>query len=301
MARQPVEIAQPMPAASHPFRRAVLRGLAVLCPPLLTVLLLVWAVNTTKSYFLEPVMTWAREGIIWYVGDIRHDLPLESPNARTGKLDGRAYHALDKDVFIPEYVYELVQQRPGQPPPVTGEDFYRRYVDLTYLRPYIAIPFFLSLFVLLLYLVGKFMAAGLGTIFFAAVDRSVSRVPGVRSVYSSIKQVSDFILSEHTFTFSRVVACEYPSPGIWTVGFVTNESFEAVENAVHKPVFVVLLPYSPIPHTGCTIVVPKSKCIDLHMNFDQACQFIISCGVVVPPQRLPEAKTNETKSQPSDL
>ena len=48
----------------------------------------------------------------------------------------------------------------------------------------------------------------------------------------------------------------------------------------------VLLPYSPIPHTGCTAIVQKSKCIDLNITFDQACQFIVSCGVVVPPHEL---------------
>ncbi len=68
-------------AAARPFRRAVLRGLAVLCPPLLTVLFIVWAINTTKSYFLEPVTGWAREGIVWCIADVRQDLPL--PNRRT--------------------------------------------------------------------------------------------------------------------------------------------------------------------------------------------------------------------------
>ena len=58
---------------------------------------------------------------------------------------------------------------------------------------------------------------------------------------------------------------------------------------------VVLLPYSPIPHTGCTIIVRKSECIDLDITFDQACQFIISCGVVVPPHQLRHTKTEESK------
>jgi uncharacterized membrane protein len=288
---------QPLPAqaAAHPFRRAVVRGLAVLCPPLLTVLLLVWAVNTTRSYFLEPVTAWAREGIVWYMADVRQDLPLQSPTAKTAKVGDELYRRLDNGAFIPNAVYELVQQQPGQPPPTTGDEYYRRYVNLTYLRPYVAVPFFLSLFILLLYFLGKFMAAGIGRFFFSSLDRLVSRVPGVRSVYSSIKQVSDFILSEHTFKFSRIVAVEFPSEGIWSIGFVTNENYETVKNAAQEPVLVVLLPYSPIPHTGCTAVVRKSKVIDLDITFDQACQFIISCGVVVPPHELCNAKTDDSK------
>ena len=280
--------------AARPFRRAVLRGLAVLCPPLLTVLILVWVVNTTKSYFLEPVTGWARESILWCVTDVRYDLPLQS-TTKTAKVGDQVYRRLDGGTFIPESVYELVQRQPGQPPPATGEEFYRRYVDLTYLRPYLTVPFFLSVFILLLYFLGKFMAVGIGRFFWDSFDRLISRLPVVRSVYSSIKQVSDFILSEHTLKFSRIVAVEFPSEGIWSLGFVTNENFEAVKEAAQEPVLVVLLPYSPIPHTGCTAVVRKSKCIDLDITFDQACQFIISCGVVVPPQQLPRTETEGSK------
>jgi uncharacterized membrane protein len=281
--------------AARPFRRAVLRGLAVLCPPLLTVLIIVWAVSTTRSYFLEPVTGWAREAIVWYVVDIRSDLPLQTPTAKTAKVGEQLYRRIENGAFIPEAVYEVVQQRPGQPPPTTGEEYYRRYVDLTYLRPWVAIPFFLSLFILLLYFLGKFMAAGIGSFFVAVFDRSVSRVPGVRSVYSSVKQVSDFLFSEREMKYTRIVAVEFPSKGLWSIGFVTNESFEAVKDAAGEPVLVVLLPYSPIPHTGCTVIVQKSKCIDLNITFDQACQFIVSCGVVVPPHQLGQVETEESK------
>ena len=282
-------------AAARPFRRAMLRGLAVLCPPLLTVLFIVWAINTTKSYFLEPVTGWTREGIVWCIADVRQDLSPQSPGARPSGWTARATERLENGTYIPEPIYDIVQRQPGQPPPVTGEDYYSRYVDLTYLRPYLTVPFFLSLFILLLYFLGKFMAAGLGGFFWEHFDRLVSRLPVVRSVYSSIKQVSDFIFSEHEVKFTRTVAVEYPSKGIWTMGFVTNESFEEIEAATREPMLVVLLPYSPIPHTGCTIVVRRSACIDLNITFDQACQFIISCGVVVPHHRLPHVKIEESK------
>jgi len=116
--------------AAHPFRRAVLRGLAVLCPPLLTVLILVWVINTTKSYLLEPVTGWARESILWCVADVRYDLPVQ-PTTKTAKVGDQVYRRLDNGTFIPESVYELVQRQPGQPPPTTGDEYYRRYVDLT--------------------------------------------------------------------------------------------------------------------------------------------------------------------------
>ena len=169
----------------------------------------------------------------------------------------------------------------------TGEGFYRRYVDLTYLRPYYTVPFFLAVFILLLYFLGKFMAAGIGRFFTSVFERFVSRVPGVRAVYSSIKQVTDFLFSRQNVRFTRIVAVEFPRRGIWSMGFVTNEHFTAISDAAGEPIFTVLIPYSPIPHSGCTISVRRSECIELDVTFDQACQFIFSCGVVTPPEQLP--------------
>jgi uncharacterized membrane protein len=281
---------------THPFRGAVLRGLAVLCPPLLTVLIIVWAVNTTKSYFLEPVTSWAREGIMVAVADVRENLTLEDAKSRTASADGKVFRQIDSSAFIPLEVFEVVQKNPGVPQPYTAQDYYRRYIDLVYLRPYLAIPFFLAVFILLLYLLGKFMAVGMGRVFQDQFDRMLSSVPGVRSVYSSIKQVSDFLFSERELKYTRIVAVEFPSKGIWSLGFVTNENFKEIEEAAEEPVLVVLIPYSPIPHTGCTAVVRKSACIDLNITFDQACQFIISCGVVVPQERL-EPLNNGSRGQ----
>ena len=87
-------------------------------------------------------------------------------------------------------------------------------------------PFFLLIFTLLLYLLGKFMAAGIGRFFWNIFERGIiDRVPLVRNVYSGVKQVTDFMFNERDFEFTRVVAVEYPRKGIWSIGFVTSESF----------------------------------------------------------------------------
>ncbi len=278
---KPIGRAEP---PARPFRRALLRGLAVLCPPLLTLLILVWAINTTKSYFLEPVTEWAREGLVWALKDVRTDLQ-PSPETGAAEVDGRIYHEVPNGAFIPLWVYEKVRTTSGEPLPTTGEGYFRAYVDLTYLRPYYAIPFFLGVFILVLYSLGKFMAAGIGGFFGRLFEQMVLHLPGVRAVYSAVKQVSDFIFSERQIRVTRIVAVEYPRKGIWSMGFVTSESLPVLHEAAQEPVLAVLIPYSPLPVTGCTITVRKSECIDLNITFDQACQFIVSCGVVVPPPR----------------
>jgi uncharacterized membrane protein len=111
----------------------------------------------------------------------------------------------------------------------------------------------------------------------------------VRSVYSSVKQVSDFLFSQREVEYTRVVAVEYPRKGIWSLGMVTGESLLDIRSAADEPVLSVLIPTSPMPVTGYTINVRKSETIDLNITVDQAFQFVVSCGVVIPPQQLQEA------------
>lgn len=299
---EPVAPTQKSPSPARPFRRAVVRGLAVLCPPLLTVLIFVWAINTTKVYFLEPVTSWARDGLVWYLADVRDGQTLPDQNAASAKFNGRDYHRLHSGEYIPETVFLRVAERPGNPAPANADGYYRRYVDLTFLQPHIAIPFFLTIFVLLLYLLGKFMAVRIGEFFGNMFERLVGRLPGVRGVYSAVKQVSDFVFTTNEFQFTRIVAVEYPRKGIWSLGFVTSEGMAAVHCAAGEPVVTVLVPGSPMPVTGCTITVRKSECVDLNLTFDQACQFIVSCGVVIPASqqcRLPQNGGDANRREPS--
>jgi uncharacterized membrane protein len=277
----------------HAFRAAVFRGLGVLLPPLLTVLILIWVVNTVRTYVLQPVTQATREGLVWYLGDVdvqylRKD---EKPNPP------EAYHKLDNGSYLPDQIFQRVAIKDGIniTNAKSGEEIYRRYVELQYLKPYYAIPLFLALFILLLYLLGKFIAIGVGGYFANMIESGIRRLPVVRNVYSASKQISDFLFSEREFEFTRIVAVEHPRKGIWSVGFVTGEGLPDVRQAVGDPLVTVLIPYSPLPITGCTIIVRKSDCIDLDLTFDQACEYIVSCGVVgggEKPKRLPGDASN---------
>ena len=141
------------------------------------------------------------------------------------------------------------------------------------------------------------MAAGIGGIFTNLFERLLLRLPGVRAVYAAVKQVSDFFFSERDIQFTRIVAVEYPRKGVWSMGFVTSESLAAIRDAASEPVLAVLIPYSPLPVTGCTITVRKSECVDLNITFDQACQFIVSCGVVVPSLQVRRWQQKEERGE----
>jgi uncharacterized membrane protein len=280
----------------HPFRAAVLRGLGVLVPPLLTVVILVWVVNTTRQYVLEPVNTGAREAIVWLLsGEIREELPLVDATKRT-TVDGtgRPYYRLDDGTFVPLTVYDRVRRGLGDEPiPQTGKGVYQRYVELTYLRPYYAIPFFLAVFTLLVYLMGKLMAVGIGGFLGDGLERAIHRLPLIRSVYAAVKQVSDFFLQEKPSQFTRVVAVEYPRLGMWSIAFVTSDGLSAVRAAANEPVLGIFVPTSPMPMTGYALTVLRREIIDLNITVDQAIQFCVSCGLVIPPQDLPRLIAGE--------
>jgi len=280
----------PAPVKPHPFRRAVLRGLAIVLPPLLTIVIFVWVGNTVAVYVLEPLESAAQWSLMQaHHGDVRTDLPKVTPQGtavvRVGDHDV-VYRRLADGKFVPLSVYLKVLEAGVTPIPATTEELYRRYVEVTYLKRYIVIPVFLTLFVVLLYLLGKFLAAGVGKFFWNTVERGIHRLPLVRNVYSSVKQVTDFMLSERDIEYTRVVAVEYPRKGIWSLGLVTGESMLDIRCAANEPVLSVLIPTSPMPVTGFTVTVKKSETVDLNLTIDQAFQFIVSCGVVVPSQQM---------------
>jgi uncharacterized membrane protein len=123
-------------------------------------------------------------------------------------------------------------------------------------------------------------------VFWNLFERLILQLPLVKNVYSSVKQVTDLMFSDNDIQFNRVVAIEYPRKGAWSLGFVTGEGLADIRIAANEPVLNVMVPSSPMPLTGWTMIIPKSEVIDLDMTIDQACQFLISCGVVIPQQQL---------------
>ena len=271
--------------ASHPFRRAVLRGLGIAMPPLLTIVIFVWVFGTLNSYLLSPVESWLRQGlhVAASYDSIYEKLPEENPED---------YVALPGGQYVPISHYEEVRRSlAGKEMPTAASDFYEAYVETHYwiLRPYVIIPVFVLLIVLVMYLLGKFMAAGAGRFFYGFLEAMIRRLPLVRNVYSSVKQVTDFVFTESEIEYTRVVAIEYPRRGIWSFGLVTGESMLDIRGAANEPVLSVLMPTSPMPVTGFTVTIKKSEAVDLDITIDQAFQFIISCGVVVPQHQLQTA------------
>ncbi len=144
---------------------------------------------------------------------------------------------------------------------------------------------FLIVFLTLLYFFGRLFTFGLGRWFVRQFDATILRIPIVNKVYGGVKQVTDFAFSEREIEFNRVVAIQYPREGIWSLGFVTGNSMREIAEISGEPMLSVLMPTSPMPMTGFTVTVRRSEAIDLDLTVDEAIQFVVSCGVVVPLQQ----------------
>lgn len=300
----PAKLHSPRPPSKwYPVRRAILSGLGVLLPPLLTVVIFLWVGGTIKQYALEPVTAGSRYLLAWYwtshddrkLADPEVARQIERQPPEIVLPDRETYVRLSSGAYVPHVVRDVVGGGDPNSAVLAGSrwDIYSRYADLTWLLPRRIIPLFICLFVLFLYLLGKFWAAGIGRVGWNMLERGIHRLPLVRNVYDSVKQVTDFVFNQRELEYTRVVAVEYPRKGTWSLGFVTGESLLDIRSATGEPMLSLMIPSSPMSLTGYTITVAKSETIDLNLTIDQALQFVISCGVVVPAHQFHGRRAGE--------
>ena len=113
----------------------------------------------------------------------------------------------------------------------------------------------------------------------------LSRIPIVRSIYSSVKQVSDTLFSENGNAFRKALLVQWPREGVWTIGFLTGMPGGDVVNHLPGDYLSVYVPTTPNPTGGYFVMLKKSECIELKMSVDEALTYVISMGVVVPASK----------------
>ncbi len=114
-------------------------------------------------------------------------------------------------------------------------------------------------------------------------NRLFSNIPIVKSVYTSVKQVSDTLFSSSGQAFRHAVLVQYPRAGSWTIGFVTGKPSGEVAAQLNDDHLTLYVPTTPNPTSGFMLIVPRSDVIELQMSVDEALKYIISMGVVAPP------------------
>jgi uncharacterized membrane protein len=272
----------------RPFRAAVLRGLGGLIPPLMTVVVLLWALGIVRRYVWDPLERGATGLLTEAVARtvVREHSPRERADLQM--IDGAIYKRASDGRFVPEYIYATVAQEEGRVAveSYTSRKLCSRYVQLVFMRPYYVIPMFLALFLLGMYFLGKVLTRRVTQLAWLAVERLIRRVPLLRNVYSSIKQVTEFLLRRGKLLDARIVAVPYPRENMWTLGYVTGDGLQDITDAAGERMVSVLMDTSPVPFNGFTCVVPEREVIPLDLSMNQALQYVISCGVVAPRRAL---------------
>ena len=113
----------------------------------------------------------------------------------------------------------------------------------------------------------------------------LQRIPVVNSIYSSVKQISDTLFSSSGQAFRKALLVQWPSPGMWTIAFLTGTPGGDVVNHLQGDYVSVYVPTTPNPTGGYFVMVARKDVIELDMTVDAALKYIISMGVVSPEAR----------------
>ncbi len=132
-------------------------------------------------------------------------------------------------------------------------------------------------------LTGFFVANIFGQWWLRQWDTLMGRIPIVKSIYNSVKQVSDTLFSSSGNAFREAVLVQYPRQGSWTIAFVTGRPGGEVAQLLPGEFVSVYVPTTPNPTSGFFLMMPRSDVIELKMSVDEALKYVISMGVVAPP------------------
>lgn len=166
----------------------------------------------------------------------------------------------------------------------------------------IQIPGFQFVLVVLVVLLSGVLGANfIGQAIFNRWERLLGRIPLVRSIYNSVKQVSDTVLGPGGQAFREAVLVQYPRKGVWTIAFLTGVPSGEVAGKLEGDYVSVYVPTTPNPTSGFFLMMPRNETQSLNMSVDAALKYIVSMGVVAPvalPTTAPLASTRPADPAP---
>ncbi len=135
---------------------------------------------------------------------------------------------------------------------------------------------------LMLTVLGFFAANFLGRTLIRIGEKILNHMPVVRSVYNTLKQIFETVISENKGSFQEVVLIEYPRKGLWAIAFISGENKGEIQRKMADDVVNVFLPTTPNPTSGFLLFVPRQDIIRLDMTPDEGAKYVISAGLVDP-------------------
>lgn len=172
----------------------------------------------------------------------------------------------------------------------------RVYNPRTYIE--MDIPGFgLFIFLVVNIIVGYFTKNLFGRQLIRLVEGWVDRMPVVRTIYNSLKQIAETVISQGNASFQKVCLIEYPRRGAWSIAFVaTATSGEVPEKLGEKNMLSIFVPTTPNPTSGYLLFLAEEEIVMLDMSVEEAAKLVISGGLVTPPTK--EEREAAKKKQP---
>ena len=148
---------------------------------------------------------------------------------------------------------------------------------------------------LILFLAIIFLSGILSIHFFGAslhlfLGKALARFPILSYIYPSVKKVFEFVFSDNRLGFKKVVLVQYPSKGVWSMGFIANDGYVEAEEKACKKFFNVYVPSVPNPTTGYFVFIPKDEVIMLDIGIKEAMRLVMSGGLLNPADFTKEAE-----------
>jgi uncharacterized membrane protein len=165
-----------------------------------------------------------------------------------------------------------------------ADDSVGKYINLYLAEHYnITMPG-IGLLVLFIILIGVGLLSRIfvGRWITSVVDKLFNKTPLIANIYPSAKKLSDFIFGDENQKekFRKVVLVEFPTPGSWSLGFITNEQLDDFQDALPEDYVCVFVPLAPAPFSGFVYWAARDKVKEMDISVDQAVRFVLSGGVV---------------------
>lgn len=178
-------------------------------------------------------------------------------------------------VYILWIIFNFIGQR-------TSPIFHKLFalMNITYF-PFLVTVFSVVLTIILVWFIGVIATNFIGRRILHMLENVVTHIPILKGFYSSIRQLITHMFNDKD-SFRQVVLIEYPRNGIYSIGFLTNDTWGEVQEKTNEKVMSVFIPTTPNPTSGVLVMVPEKHIIKLSMTIDEGIKFVISGGIVIP-------------------
>ncbi len=156
--------------------------------------------------------------------------------------------------------------------------------------------------VLLVTLLGYVSRLVLGRYFGQIAERAINNIPGLGTVYRTVKQIVETFSVQKRNVFEKVVLIQFPREGSWVIGFLTNQAQGEVQGRTERDLWTIFMPTTPNPTSGFLLMIPREDIVELDMSVGDAMKLIISGGTVTPrwPAVAPAPALPPSPSAPPD-